>query len=72
VRTRQARPKNFLVRNVRIHKEYFDRLNALTEELERVGDYAPDGHLKEGDKLRLALRVGIEALEREMERRRGQ
>lgn len=54
---------NFVVRNLRIHREFIERLNQLTDKLEASGEYAPGGPLKEGDKLSLAVRVGIETLE---------
>jgi hypothetical protein len=60
----KLKKKNFTVRNVRIHKDFIQRLEALTPHLEAMGEYAPGGILKEGDKLRLALCAGIEALEK--------
>jgi hypothetical protein len=55
--------KHYIERTVRFHAEFLARLDALTPWLEAQADYAPTGKLGAGEKLRLALREGIRALE---------
>ena len=56
--------KHYIERTVRMHTEYLSRLDQLAPWLESQADLAPDGVLKAGERLRLALCIGIEALER--------
>ena len=53
---------------VGIHREYLERLEALVPSLEASPEFAPEGRLLKKDYLRLALRVGIETLERRLKK----
>jgi hypothetical protein len=60
----KAKPGEHLVtQHIRIHRQYVERLDALAGDLEASEDFAPSGRLLKQERLRLALRIGIEALE---------
>lgn len=63
--------KGYLLRQLKAHPEFFERLEAMADWLNTRPEYAPDGHLKAGERLRLAFCVGIQALEQIRARQQG-
>jgi hypothetical protein len=56
--------EHLVTQHIRIHRQYVERLEALAAALEASEEFAPSGRLLKQDRLRLALRVGIETLEK--------
>ena len=60
---RRRRKKLYIEKHLRLHADYVTRLDELNPWLEEQPDLAPAGSLKLADRLRLAVRIGIETLE---------
>jgi hypothetical protein len=62
---------HFVTKHIRIHRQYVERLEAIAGALEASEEFAPGGRLLKQDQLQLALRIGIEALEKSIGKGKG-